>query len=82
VEGGTRFSPDGRSIVSDVHRDGGNTLLDQPLDGSSPRALFNLTAETIGGFDWAPSAKQLAVTRLKTSSDVVLIIDQSGKEPL
>jgi Tol biopolymer transport system component/tRNA A-37 threonylcarbamoyl transferase component Bud32 len=80
VEGNTRFSPDGRGMVSDVHQDGGNTLLDQPLDGSGPRALFSPTAETIGGFDWSPSAKQLAVTLFKTSSDVVLIIDQSGKE--
>jgi serine/threonine protein kinase len=73
------FSPDGRAIVSDVLRNGGITLLYQPLDGSNPHALFNPAPETIVDFDWSPSGKQLAVARLKSSSDVVMIIDQEGK---
>ena len=76
----TRFSPDGRAIVSDALRRGGITLLYQPLDGSTPHVLFNPAPETINDFDWSPSGKQLAVARLKSSSDVVLIIDQAGKE--
>jgi eukaryotic-like serine/threonine-protein kinase len=76
----TRFSPDGRAIVSDALRSGGITLLYQPLDGSTPHVLFNPAPETINDFDWSPSGKQLAVARLKSSSDVVLIIDQAGKE--
>ncbi|WP_433965347.1 TolB family protein [Tunturiibacter gelidiferens] len=76
----SRFSPDGRAIVSDAIRSGGITLLYQPLDGSTPYVLFNPTPETINDFDWSPSRKQLAVARLKSSSDVVLIIDQTGKE--
>ncbi len=72
------FSPDGRAIVSDALRNGGNTLLYQPLDGSSPHALFNPTPEATQAFDWSPSGKQLAVARLKSSSDVVLITDQAG----
>jgi Tol biopolymer transport system component len=76
----TRFSPDGRAIVSDALRSGGVTLLYQPLDGSTPHALFNPAPETINDFDWSPSDKQLAVARLKSSSDVVLITDQAGKE--
>ena len=75
-----KFSPDGRAIVSDALRNGGNTLLYQPLDGSTPHALFNPVPETINDFDWSPSGKQLAVARLKSSSDVVLITDQAGKE--
>ncbi len=73
------FSPDGRAIVSDALRNGGNTLLYQPLDHSSPHALFNPAPETIRDFDWSPSGKQLAVARVKSSSDVVLITDQTGK---
>ena len=73
------FSPDGRAIVSDALRQGGNTLLYQPLDGSSPHALFNPAPETINDFDWSPSGKQLAIARVKSSSDVVLITDQEGK---
>jgi Tol biopolymer transport system component len=76
----SRFSPDGRAIVSDAFRSGGVTLLYQPLDGSTPHALFKPTPETINDFDWSLSDKQLAVARLKSSSDVVLIIDQAGKE--
>ena len=76
----SRFSPDDRAIVSDALRSGGTTLLYQPLDGSTPHVLFNPAPETINDFDWSPSAKQLAVARLKSSSDVVLIIDQADKE--
>jgi eukaryotic-like serine/threonine-protein kinase len=76
----SRFSPDSRAIVSDARRSGGITLLYQPLDGSTPYMLFNPSPETINDFDWSPSGKQLAVARLKSSSDVVLIIDQAGKE--
>jgi serine/threonine protein kinase len=74
------LSPDDSAIVSDVARNGGNTLLYQPLDGSPPHALFNPAPETINSFDWSPSGKQLAVVRSKSSSDVVLITDQAGKE--
>jgi serine/threonine protein kinase len=74
------FSPDGRGIVSDALRNGGNTLLYQPLDGSPPHVLFNPAPETIQGFDWSPSGKQLAVARFKSSSDVVLITDQKGDQ--
>jgi hypothetical protein len=42
--------------------------------------LFNPTPETINDFNWSPSGTQLAVARLKSGSDVVLIIDQAGKE--
>ena len=76
----SKFSPDGRAIVTDALRSGGNTLLYQPLNGSTPYALFNPVPETINDFDWSPSGKQLAVARLRSSSDVVLIIDQAGKD--
>jgi serine/threonine protein kinase/Tol biopolymer transport system component len=74
------ISPDGRAIVSDALRNGGITLLYQPLDHSTPHALFNPAPEAIQGFDWSPSGKQLAVARVKSSSDVVLIRDQRGDQ--
>jgi eukaryotic-like serine/threonine-protein kinase len=74
------FSTDDRAIVSDALRSGGVTLLYQPLDGSLPHPLFNAAPETIRDFDWSLSGKQLAVARFKSSSDVVLITDQEGKE--
>jgi hypothetical protein len=66
--------------VSDALRSGGSTLLYQPLDGSPWHVLFNPVPETIQDFDWSPSGKQLAVSRVKSSSDVVLIPDQVNKE--
>jgi Tol biopolymer transport system component len=74
------FSPDGLAIVGDALRNGGTTLLYQPLDGSTPHELFNPSPESIRDFNWSPSGKQLAVARVKLSSDVVLITDQAVKE--
>ena len=73
------FSPDGRAVVGDARWNGGITLLYQPLDGSAPHALFNPEPESIRDFDWSASGKQLAVARVKSSSDVVLITDQAAK---
>jgi serine/threonine protein kinase len=74
------FSPDSRALVYPTARDGGNTLLSQPIDGSAPRALFEPVPEVLRDFAWSPSGRELAVMRLKSSSDVVLITDQRGKE--
>jgi hypothetical protein len=74
------LSPDNRAFVTDVGRGGGNTLLDQPFDGSPAHTLFNPIPETLIDFGWSPSGKQLAVARLKLSSDVVFILDKTGKD--
>jgi hypothetical protein len=76
-----RFSPDNRAVVYAVLRSAGRTLLYQPLDGSPSHSLLDPMQDDIPDFAWSPSGKQLAVVRLKTSSDVVLIKDQEkGKE--
>jgi len=74
-----RFSPDDRAVVISVLRNGGHTLLYQPLDGSAPHTLIDPVQEFIYDFGWSPSGKQLALLRVKSSSDVVLIADQSTK---
>ncbi len=76
---GVRFSPDNRAAVYSVLRNGGRTLLYQPLDGSAPHMLFDPAPEVIPDFGWSRSGKQLAVVRQKPSSDVVLIKDQQEK---
>jgi len=74
-----RFSPDNRAAVYSVLRNGGRTLLYQPLDGSASHLLFDPAQEVIPDFGWSPSGKQLALVRQKSSSDVVLIQDQQEK---
>jgi len=74
------LSPDNRAFVADVLQDGGNTFLVQPFDGSPAHSLFNPVPETLTDFAWSPSGKQLAVARLKLSSDVVFILDVTGKD--
>ncbi len=78
LNGGIHFSPDSRAIVYPVLRNGGNTLLYQPIDGSTTRTMLDPVSETIPDFAWSPSGKQLAVVHVKSSSDVVLITDQTG----
>jgi eukaryotic-like serine/threonine-protein kinase len=73
-----KFSPDGRALVYSVRREGGFTLLYQPLDGTPPHTIIDPGAQ-INDFGWSPSGKQFAVARVKSSSDVVLITDQAGK---
>lgn len=74
-----RISPDDRAAVYSVLRNGGRTLLYQPLDGSPAHTLFDPVQEVIPDFNWSPSGKQLAVVEQKSSSDVVLIKDQPDK---
>ena len=74
------LSPDNRAFVTDVLRGAGNTLLEQPFDDTPAHTLFNPVPETLIDFGWSPAGKQLAVERLKSSSDVVFITDQAGKE--
>ncbi len=74
------LSPDNRAFVADVLRDGGTAMLVQPFDGTPPHILFNPVPDTLIDLDWSPSGKQLAVARLKSSSDVVFILDRTGKD--
>jgi len=74
-----RFSPDNRAAVYSVLRNGGRTLLYQPLDRAAPHPLLDPAQEVIPDFGWSPSGKQLALVRQKSSADVVLIKDQHEK---
>jgi eukaryotic-like serine/threonine-protein kinase len=74
-----RFSPDNRAAVYSILRNGGRTLLYQPLDSSASHPLLDPAQEAIPDFGWSPSGKQLALVRQKSSSDVVLIKDQQEK---
>ncbi|HXK02502.1 MAG TPA: hypothetical protein VMS37_08885, partial [Verrucomicrobiae bacterium] len=74
------FSADGRAVIYSILQGDKRTLLYQPLDGTPPHTLTDPVPEVIYTFAISPTGKQLAMTRLKTSSDVVLITDQNAKE--
>jgi serine/threonine protein kinase/Tol biopolymer transport system component len=75
------FSPDGKAVVSTIISKGSNALQYQPIDGSPTHLLTEPTHETQTGFAWSPSAGKLAVLQSRSSSDVVLITDLTGKQP-
>jgi serine/threonine protein kinase len=72
------FLPDGSAVAYPVQQGGGQALLAQPLDGSPSRMLTDFAPFQILDFGWSPSGNQLAVLRNHSTSDVVLITDQSG----
>ena len=76
------FSPDGKAIVEGAISKGGNTLRYQPIDGSPAHSMIDPTHNTITDFAWSPSGSKLGVLQLRKSSDVVLITDLAGKNPL
>jgi serine/threonine protein kinase len=76
------FSPDGKAIVEGVISKGGNTLRYQPIDGSPAHSMIDPTHNAITDFAWSPSGSKLGVLQLRKSSDVVLITDLAGKNPL
>lgn len=75
------FSPDEKGIVREVVSNGGHALQYQPIDGSPPHLLLGPTPEVMTAFAWSQSGNQLAVLQLRSSSDVVLINDLTGKQP-
>jgi eukaryotic-like serine/threonine-protein kinase len=74
-----RFAPDGRGLVYQALRNGGHTLIYQPLDGSPSRPTLAPVSESIPDFAWSPSGKELAVIHRKSTADIVLISDLDGK---
>jgi Tol biopolymer transport system component len=73
VPAGLRWSPDGRSILFAENRNGVTNIWAQPIDGSSPKQITNFPTGLIDSFDLSPDGKQIAVSRVTSTSDVVLI---------
>jgi Tol biopolymer transport system component len=67
-----QWAPDGRSIAYVNPADQGN-LWRQPLDGSAPSALTHISDAQILEFAWSAGGGQLAFSRGKKISDIVLI---------
>jgi Tol biopolymer transport system component len=78
-EGNLRFTPDGRGIAYAITDDRGvGNLWVQPLAGGPPKQITDFKADKIFDYGWSHDGKQLAVSRGRTSRDVVLLTD-TGK---
>jgi eukaryotic-like serine/threonine-protein kinase len=69
-QGGLRWTPDGQAIGFPAVKDGVTNLWIQPVTGGPARQLTH--SGHVVAFDWSPDGKRLAITRVKSSNDVVL----------
>ena len=70
------YSQDGKAIEYPVRENGVDNIWRQPLDGSPGKWETAFNSEQIGGFEWSPDGKTLALQRGHTESDVVLLKDE------
>jgi Tol biopolymer transport system component len=70
---GLSWSPDSKSFEYVLTRNGVGNLWEQPLKGGSPKQLTHFTSGLILDFAWSIDGKQLALSRGKQNSNVVLI---------
>jgi eukaryotic-like serine/threonine-protein kinase len=66
------WTPDGKALTYPLLVGDEMNLWTQPISGGPPRQLTHFH-DRILAYDWSPDGKQLAITRAKYSSDVVLI---------
>ncbi len=70
-----RWLPDGRALVYRGIIDGVSNIWSVPVDGSAPKQLTDFNTDRIFWFDVSRDNKQLAISRGKQTSDVILIRD-------
>jgi Tol biopolymer transport system component/DNA-binding winged helix-turn-helix (wHTH) protein len=73
-----QFTPDGKGVTYVITERGVDNLWLQPLDGTRGRQITNFQADSIWRFQYSPDGKSLAVLRVHTESDVVLLRDTSA----
>ena len=66
------WSADGRALTYPLLAGDEMNLWSQPISGGPPRQITHFH-DRILAYDWSPDGKRLAITRAKSSSDVVLI---------
>jgi eukaryotic-like serine/threonine-protein kinase len=68
-----QWTPDGHAINYIVFANGISNIWRQPVDGSAPVQVTNLTNDRIFNFAYSSDSSQLALSRGTFNSDVVLI---------
>ena len=72
---GLRWTPDGRALTFIDTVGGVSNIWSLPLDGGPPKQLTAFKDDQIFWFDYSRDGRQLALSRGKQTSDVVLIKD-------
>jgi serine/threonine protein kinase len=80
MTGGFHFTPDGKAVAFISEEKGVDNVWIEPLDGSQGHPLTHFTSDQILDFRWSPDGKSLAVLRLSSTSDVILLHD-AGATP-
>jgi len=80
ITDGPRFTPDGRALVYTIRAGGVDNLWLQPLDGSAGHQITNFPSEFVSVVHWSPDGKTLAMLRIHTESDVILLRDSAATQ--
>ena len=67
-----QWTPDGRALTYTLEKNSTVNLWSQPLSGAPPRQITHFP-DSIVAYDWSPDGKQIALTRMSDSRNVVLI---------
>jgi serine/threonine protein kinase len=73
ISGGVRFTPDRKAIAYPIRETGADNVWVQPLDGSAGHQITNFKSDQIVSFHWSPDGSKLALLRVHSESNVVLI---------
>ena len=82
ISGPPFFSPDGKAVAYGIRENGVENLWLQPIDGPAGggRRVTNFTADVFAWYGYSPDGKTLAVLRLHTESDVILLRDSGPSQ--
>jgi serine/threonine protein kinase/Tol biopolymer transport system component len=72
------LTPDGKAVVYSIYENGVQNLWLQPLDGSPGRQITNFPSDSIQAYHYSPDGKTLAVLRVHSESDVILLKDSAS----
>jgi eukaryotic-like serine/threonine-protein kinase len=75
-----RFTPNGKDLAYIVAEGGTDNIWLRPIDGSALRRITNFTTQHTGNFAWSADGKTLAVSRVQTEADVVLLHDTTAAQ--
>jgi serine/threonine protein kinase len=70
-----QWSPDGKSILYSVNRNGVSNVWGQPISGGQPKQTTFFKESLMTGFAWSHDGKMFAATRGTLMRDAVLISD-------